>query len=655
MDLTDKKYLYVNGSSVSAGGGFEEYQYRKDVRDSYLQFGYSLPDTKLECTYAHIIATELNLELINDAKSGSGIDRLIRTTMKWIDENPTKINETIFIFEIQMGIRLDWYVKEWGDYGVLNAAYNENKEYPFTLVKEWFTDDTTERVKWNQKYKNSIDGYFNNFFDHDVKHLHEETQLILFISYLNQFKLNYLISVPNDLSNSHTKIIHKIIPPTSNLANLFDGYNVWNYCRINQMLILNELAGSNSDNHIGYLGNIKIGKQISNFIKFGKKDVLRTIKVHNIHNAIHFLKKILQTTHINLVNENNIKNCDFILLSGFDRPTIDDYFYRSIEEQIHLKKYALIKKFFIIYYNEKMNHNILNDKLEYLHIKLGIPIDNIFYIESSVTDLNPFNQIPLELKIRNYNKYLTSYDTKSNSIVKTKKFCCLNNKSNLTRFMVLDSIIYHYDDIDKLKNENIISYRTVLDINSIIKADIVPKNKIDLFSNIGLPWSTDSDSDIFGVGSNDTANTYYQNSVFSIISETQNADEPYLDGIDSKFDNLQFSEKTLLPILNGNLPFIIQDGLLYEKFEEIGFDFGYLKEIFGIDYKSNTFIGNLNSIELVINFIKYKSIYELNEIRQKNIRYIDNNLKIITQLLGGDLTENEIEFFNKILNGSIKT
>lgn len=649
MNLSNKKYLYVNGSSISAGGGFESYEHRKDVRDVYLKFEYSLPDTQLECTYSHTIASELNLELINDAKSGSGIDRLIRTTMKWIDENPTKINETIFIFEIQMGIRLDWYVKEWDDYGVLNAVCDEYGKYPFTLVKEWFVDDTEQQNEWNQRYKNSIDSYFDNFFDYNVKHSNEINQLILFISYLNQFKLNYLISVPNELSESQLKIVNEMIPTESNLANLFDGYNLWNYCRVNQMLIDNELAGSNSDNHIGFIGNIKIGKQISNFIKFGTKDKLNNIRVHNVNNTSDFLKKILKTTHINIVNEVDVDNSDFILLSGVDSPFIDDFFYKSIESQKHFKKYALTKNFLIVYYHEKMLSDILNDKLKYIHTKLGIPKDRIFYIESSLTNPNTFNQIPLELKIRNYNKFLIPHNKESINTHKTKKFCCLNNKSNLTRFMVLDTIIYYYGDITKLKNENIISYRSIEKLNSVISSDITPKNEMDLFSNIGLPWSIDSDSDVFNLNTNDKANTYYQNSVFSIVNETENKNQPYLFGINSKLVNVQFSEKTLLPMLNGNLPFIVQDGVLYEKFEEIGFDFGYLKEIFDIDYKSNTFIENLNSIELMINFIKDKSIDELNRIRQKNIKYIENNLKLITQLLGGDLTKNEIEFFNKIL------
>jgi hypothetical protein len=165
MNLYKKKYLYINGSSISSGGGFEEYEYRKDVRYAYLEKGIELPKTQIECTYGFHISEHFNLKLINEAKSGSGIDRLIRSTLDWILNNKDKIDNTIFIFEIQSGIRLDWYVNEWKDYGVLNAHLSSDGTYPFTLVKDWFKDNQTEQIKWNEKYKSHIDGYFNNFFE----------------------------------------------------------------------------------------------------------------------------------------------------------------------------------------------------------------------------------------------------------------------------------------------------------------------------------------------------------------------------------------------------------------------------------------------------------------------------------------------------------
>jgi hypothetical protein len=197
MNLINKKYLYANGSSITAGGGFEPIQYRTEVREKYKEKGIDLPETQLECSYPYFLSKKLGLTCINDAKSGSGIDRMIRTTFDWILKNPDKIEHTLFVFEPQIGIRLDWYVKEWKDYGIVNAHLNERGEYPFTLVKDWFSDNIDEQVKWNEKYESSITPYLNNFYDHDVYFRLEYSKLIFFISYLNQTDLDYLLSIPH--------------------------------------------------------------------------------------------------------------------------------------------------------------------------------------------------------------------------------------------------------------------------------------------------------------------------------------------------------------------------------------------------------------------------------------------------------------------------
>jgi hypothetical protein len=84
-------------------------------------------------------------------------------------------------------------------------------------------------------------------------------------------------------------------------------------------------------------------------------------------------------------------------------------------------------------------------------------------------------------------------------------------------------------------------------------------------------------------------------------------------------------------------------------YEDIGFDFGYIKEIFDIDYKSNTIFDNYNELDKFIPFIKNKNINELNEIRKKYIHYVEKNLKVMKQLLKGDFSKREYDFINKLL------
>lgn len=139
---------------------------------------------------------------------------------------------------------------------------------------------------------------------------------------------------------------------------------------------------------------------------------------------------------------------------------------------------------------------------------------------------------------------------------------------------------------------------------------------------------TENDSDL-----KLTNNPFYQTDFFDKIN----------------INMLQISEKTVLPLLAGSMPFYITDNLYYRAYEELGFDFSYLKNIFNINYKTNTYYQNYLATNNFINVIKNKTINELNEIRIENIKYIENNNKILAQLIEGP-TERELTLFKKMIN-----
>lgn len=262
MNISNKKYLFINGTSISAGGGFEEYQYRKDVRDLYQKKGIDLPKNQIECTYGYHLSKILNLKLINKSKSGSGIDRLIRTTFDWIFKNEDKLNETIFVLEIQSGIRLDWYVREWDTYGIVNAAMNEQGEFPFTLVNSWFIDDKYEQNEWNEKYYNTITDWFNNFFNIDEHFNNELIKTICLISFLKLKNIDFIISYHKSMGNTEAKKIENLLKNENILSDVLDGeINIWEYCKKNKQLISDEVESD--DFHIGFYGNKEVAEKIS--------------------------------------------------------------------------------------------------------------------------------------------------------------------------------------------------------------------------------------------------------------------------------------------------------------------------------------------------------------------------------------------------------
>lgn len=265
MDLSTKKYLYSNGSSLLIGAGFEPKEFRPEIREKYEEKGIELPKTQLECSFPYLLSQKLGLECINQAKSGIGLDALVRTTFEWIEKNEDKLEQTVFLLEIPAGIRLDWYVKKWNEFGILNAAKNNKGEYPFTLVKEWFLDDPDEQVQWNNEFYESITQYFNNFYDEDIFRKGEDAKLLFFLSYLEQIGLDYYVSLPFLHSQFVENQLNRIIPEHKNLNIFLNNSNIWRYCEENEWLIQHEV--DDNDTHIGFFGNQKLSEKLYEYFK----------------------------------------------------------------------------------------------------------------------------------------------------------------------------------------------------------------------------------------------------------------------------------------------------------------------------------------------------------------------------------------------------
>lgn len=264
MDLSKKKYLYANGSSVLIGAGFEPKHLRPEIRQKYEDKGVELPESQVECSFPYMLSQKLGLECINQSKSGIGLDALVRTTFEWMEKNHDKFDETLFLIEIPAGIRLDWYVKKWNEYGIINAHKNNQGEYPFTLVKDWFTDDPEEQIKWNLEFDEPITQYFNNFYDEDVFRKQEDAKLLFFLSYLEQIGIDYFVSLPNLGEDFVKEQIYKVVPEYKNLNIYLNHSTVWRYCEDNRWLISDEV--DDNDSHIGFFGNQKIATKLYEYI-----------------------------------------------------------------------------------------------------------------------------------------------------------------------------------------------------------------------------------------------------------------------------------------------------------------------------------------------------------------------------------------------------
>ena len=251
-----KKILYTNGTSITQGGGFEEYKYRTDVRNSYKLKNIQLPESQIECSYPYFISKKLNLQLINDAKSGSGACRTLRTTYNWINENKNILDQTIFFIEFQSGIRIDFYIEEYKKYFILNAHLKEDGKIDWTVVSDWYVQSDENVLKLNDRYRDKIENYLYNFWNVDEYMKSDIMHANLLLSYMESLKLTYFFSDGIGVSDIFLK---------NKINHIFNGNDIWHYSRNNKLLISDEV--DNGDNHLGYVGNQVIANHITHHIK----------------------------------------------------------------------------------------------------------------------------------------------------------------------------------------------------------------------------------------------------------------------------------------------------------------------------------------------------------------------------------------------------
>jgi hypothetical protein len=230
------KYLVTNGSSITKGGGFENYQYRQGVRDFYKSKGVEVP-MQDECTYTYHLGKLLNSQPINLAKCGSGMRRLVRTSYDWINNNLDKLKDTTFIFELQEGIRMEIFLTEYNKFGVVNGFIGEPEwGEDYHMVMNWFEDDISPD-KLTEKYKSKLN---------------------MFFAFVEKMNLNYYVSASeHNVDKIYTMDKSKVI-------NLDGHSDIWTYTQDKKLLIEDEIGFD--DNHIGLEGGKVVAEKLHRFI-----------------------------------------------------------------------------------------------------------------------------------------------------------------------------------------------------------------------------------------------------------------------------------------------------------------------------------------------------------------------------------------------------
>lgn len=208
IDKFKEKYdrIYINGCSHSAGGGFEmtmhvdKVKQRKGYKEK-LGIEYSGPK---DIAFSTHLADMFQIEVINEAKSGGGPERIIRKVRSFIKTRDLEyLKRTLFILEVPSSNRLDLWSNEFMEHLVCNLDFDKGwdgrlKTFNLTqlhIVKEHFVKDVALEMKYPQ-YSQIIGDFIKYFHNPVVFEDKIEFELMGLFSLLKNMNIDFYI-MPN--------------------------------------------------------------------------------------------------------------------------------------------------------------------------------------------------------------------------------------------------------------------------------------------------------------------------------------------------------------------------------------------------------------------------------------------------------------------------
>jgi hypothetical protein len=96
------------------------------VRDYYKTTYNVWWDNRKEITYSHRLASIIGCDVVNEAASGGGTERVIRMAYQFVQDNFKIKNDIFLILELPSLGRLDMFSKTLNDYIITNIIYTTN-------------------------------------------------------------------------------------------------------------------------------------------------------------------------------------------------------------------------------------------------------------------------------------------------------------------------------------------------------------------------------------------------------------------------------------------------------------------------------------------------------------------------------------------------
>lgn len=205
------KHLYCNGCSTMAGGGLEviKTDLLKYYKDTY---GVEWKSER-DIMWPKLVADYFDMEIHDYSKSGAGVERFIRETYEFINDNENILNQTIFFIECPViWNKVDIWSNEDNEYLICNTDLNYdergkalNSLKDIHLCKDYFYQTESEKTKLEERIKDDLKSAMFKTWN-PKKYTQKIMQNLLgLISFMKLKNLEFYI-LPNAIDMTYLKI-----------------------------------------------------------------------------------------------------------------------------------------------------------------------------------------------------------------------------------------------------------------------------------------------------------------------------------------------------------------------------------------------------------------------------------------------------------------
>lgn len=256
--------FYVNGSSHTAGGGFESSNDISTKMKLYYKKHYNVEwKSHTEVNWATRLSELINIPCVNEAKQGGGLDRAIRKTYQFIENNPKDIGNFFIILEIPDWSRIDLYYEPLKQHLVVNTLLGDHQRSFLYATTNYFPPAPNM-----DEIQPEIKKWWETFHNESVYYMQLERKLAGLYSFCKRLGIPIKIMSSlwiHDFYKNHCYDESDFFRLDVDQGNVHLN-DIYHYARQYKKLIPDETNGTILDNHPGYFAHIDYAKLVKEYL-----------------------------------------------------------------------------------------------------------------------------------------------------------------------------------------------------------------------------------------------------------------------------------------------------------------------------------------------------------------------------------------------------